>query len=142
MFVTVWIGILDLASGQMKTSNAAHEFPAVLHAGGDFEYFRDKHGFVLAGLPGSKYKEEGFSLNAGDFIFVYTDGVTEATRADGELFGMKRLKQSLDAHKELKPDELLPAVRKDIDAFVGDAPQFDDITMLAVRLNQPGKEKR
>jgi len=142
MFVTVWIGILDLATGQMKTSNAAHEFPAVLHAGGDFEYFRDKHGFVLAGLPGSKYKEEGFSLNAGDCIFVYTDGVTEATRADGELFGMKRLKQSLDAHKELKPDELLPAVRKDIDAFVGDAPQFDDITMLAVRLNQPGKEKR
>jgi len=141
MFVTVWIGYLDLVTGQLDTSNAGHEFPAIMHKGGDYEFFKDKHGLVLAGMPGHGYKEEHLILKPGDSIFLYTDGVTEATRSDKEMFGMDRLKDSLNRCKDMSPEQLLGEIRKDIDDFVGEAPQFDDITMLSVRLNEMNELK-
>ena len=134
-FVTVWLGILTISTGELVEANAGHEKPIRMHAGEDFEVLRTKHGLVMGGMSGVKYREDSMMLGSGDVVFMYTDGVTEATNKDKEQFGEKRLVESLNSHKELEPDELLPAVRRDIDAFVGEASQFDDLTMLALKIN-------
>lgn len=138
MFITAFEGVLDLDTGDFDYVNAGHEIPFIKRNGQDFEEYKIRSGFVLAGMDGMKYKAGHLKLEPGDRLFQYTDGVTEATSASMELFGMERLKQSLNAHKELSPEELLPAIKKDIDVFVGDAPQFDDISMLC--LDYHGKE--
>jgi len=130
MFVTVWLGIYDFTTHILTTSNAGHEFPAVKHANAPFEFFHDKHGFVLAGMAGSAYKEEQIPLNPGDTIFVYTDGVTEATSKEQTLYGESRLLDSLNAADSHYPSDLIVSVKTGIDRFVDSAPQFDDITML------------
>ncbi len=135
MFVTVWLGILDLNTGLMTCSNAGHEYPVLRRAGGEYELIKDKHGFVLAGMEDSRYKEYELSLKPGDKLFLYTDGVAEATDANNELFGTDRMLTSLNAAAELSPKETLNAMRRDIDQFVGDAPQFDDITMISFELS-------
>lgn len=132
MFVTVWLGILTLSTGNMVCANAGHEYPAVRKAGGEYELFRDKHGFVLAGMEGLKYREYEINLNPGDALFVYTDGVAEATNKNDELFGTERMLTALNHGKKMECKNLLKTVRDEIDGFVGDAPQFDDITMLSV----------
>ena len=134
MFVTVWIGILDITTGEMNCANAGHEFPAICRADGSYELIRDKHGLVLAGMLGVKYTEYNLKLNKGDKLFVYTDGVPEATDAENELYGTDRMLSVLNNHKGVSPQELLSAVLNDIDAFVKDAPQFDDITMLSLMM--------
>lgn len=133
MFVTVWLGILEISTGILRASNAGHEYPAIKRADGKFELFKDKHGFVVGGMDGIKYKEYEVQLSKGDTIFLYTDGVTEATNAKNELFGNDRLVNALNIKDDCTAIELLTCIKSEIDKFVGDAPQFDDITMMAVK---------
>lgn len=135
MFVTVWLGILDLKTGLLTAANAGHEYPALARAGCPFELVKDRHGLVLAGMEGSRYRDYELQLNPGDKLFLYTDGVTEATSADNELFGNDRLVSSLNSHPFTTCEALISDVTQGINAFVGDAPQFDDITMLSLVLN-------
>jgi len=136
MFVTVWIGIMKISEGTMKCANAGHEYPAISRKDGPFEILKDKHGFVVAGMPGAKYREYEISLSAGDTLFVYTDGVAEATNAKNELYGTDRMLSALNKVSDKRPADMLPAVKEDINAFVGSAPQFDDITMLVMKMNE------
>ena len=142
MFITVWLGILDLKTGHMTASNAGHEYPTVCPPGGRFEMIRDKHGFVIGGMDGVKYTDYELQLEAGARLFVYTDGVPEATNAAGELFGTERLLSALNSCADGTPEQILQAVRAAMDEFVGDAPQFDDITMLCMEYAGPEKPVR
>lgn len=141
MFVTVWLGILEVSTGRLTCANAGHEYPALRRAGGEYELVKDEHGFVLAGMEGVRYREYELELASGDELYVYTDGVAEATNADEVLFGTDRMLEALNSHLGAGPDILLPKVKEVIDSFVGNAPQFDDITMLGLRYLGPQKEE-
>lgn len=132
LFITAFEGVLDLVTGEFCFVNAGHEMPFIAKAGHAYEPYKLKPGFVLAGMENIKYQSGSIRLSPGDKIFQYTDGVTEATNAAYELYGMERLADVLSKNSAKKPAELLPAVKADLDAFVGEAPQFDDITMLSV----------
>ena len=119
----------------MVTASAGHEYPAICRADGSFEFQKDRHGFVLGGMNGSRYKEDTYLLQPGDSLFVYTDGVAEASNAEDELFGMDRMLTSLNKSPHASPDELIQILLDDIEEFTGDREQFDDITMLAFRFN-------
>ena len=140
MFVTAWIGILDLDTGEMVCSNAGHEYPMLLRAGGSYTVLRDQHSLALAAMEGVPMKEYTLTLNPGDRLFVYTDGVPEAINEAEEQYGMKRLADVLNGHRDLPPKELLPVVRQDIRDFVGKAEQFDDITRLGFHWMGPMAE--
>lgn len=130
MFVTAWMGILDISTGKLKYANAGHNPPLLKRADGTFEYLRSRAGFVLAGLEGFRYRVNELDLNPGDRLFLYTDGVPEATNAQSELYGEDRLLDFMNQNAAMQATDLLPALKANIDAFVGSAPQFDDITML------------
>lgn len=130
MFVTVWLGIVDLATGRMKCANAGHEYPMLMRAGGDFELFKDRHGLALAAMEGVRYREYEIELHPGDRLFVYTDGIPEAIDEQVEQYGVERLTGALNAVKDEDLKDALPAIRRDIADFAGGAEQFDDITML------------
>lgn len=132
MFVTAWLGILDLKTGILRFVNAGHNPPLVRRGGGEFEYLKARSGLVLAGMDGIKYKTNEMQLLPGDVIFLYTDGVTEATNGENELYGEERLLTCVNKSFTGSTEELIENVKKDVDSFVGDAPQFDDITMLSV----------
>ena len=132
LFITAFEGVLDLVTGEFLYVNAGHEMPFISKAGADFEFHKIRAAFVLAGMEGMKYRAGSMTLEPGDKIFQYTDGVTEATNVNNELYGMDRLGAILNKVKGEKPNEILPAVKADIDEFVGAAPQFDDITMLCL----------
>lgn len=138
MFVTVWLGILEISTGIMTCANAGHEYPAIKRADGAFELFKDPHGMVCAAMEGMRYKEYELQFAPGDILFVYTDGVPEATDNKEELFGTDRMLDTLNHLERYNPDDILKGVRRSVDQFVGDAPQFDDLTMLA--LIYKGKE--
>ena len=142
LFVTVWLGILDLTTGKGVAANAGHEHPALRRAGGAFELVEYRHSPALATMEGLRFREHDFELCPGDTLFVYTDGVPEATDATPELFGNERMLRSLNVAKDRPLGELLHAVRADIDAFIGDAPQFDDITMLAMTYYGTGPSRK
>ena len=132
LFITAFEGVLDLVTGEFVYVNAGHEMPFICKAGGDFEPYKIRAAFVLAGMEGMKYRAGSMTLEPGDKIFQYTDGVTEATNVNNELYGMERLGTILNKVKNGTPHDILPAVKKDIDSFVGEADQFDDITMLCL----------
>ena len=132
MFVTVWLGILDIPTGTLTAANAGHEYPALRRADGSFELLRDRHGLVLGGMEGSKYREYTVSLQAGDRLFVYTDGVPEATDAAQAAFGTDRMLDALNREPDAGPAALLRNVRAAVGEFVKDAEQFDDLTMLCI----------
>ena len=132
LFITAFEGVLDLVNGDFRFVNAGHEIPYICKKGGNFEPYKVRAGFVLAGMEGIRYKCGELRLDVGDKIFQYTDGVTEATNANNELFGMDRLTDILGENSALPPAELLPKIKEYIDKFVGEAPQFDDITMLCL----------
>lgn len=134
MFVTVWLGILEISTGKMKCANAGHEYPAIMRKGGDFALYKDKHGFVLAGMENARYREYELELGAGDRLFVYTDGVPEATNASADLYGTDRMIAALNQNPGCSCRQLLEALHQDVDTFVGQAPQFDDITMLCIEM--------
>lgn len=135
MFVTAWMGFLNTKTGAVSFANAGHNPPLVRHADGSFEYLKVRAGFVLAGMEGVKYRKNELQLEAGDVIYLYTDGVTEATNINDELYGEDRLLKLLNAHPNVTMEELLAIVKADVFAFAGEAPQFDDITMLAIKFN-------
>ena len=136
MFITVWIGILDLKTGVLTTSSGGHEYPAIYH-GDQFVLFKDRHGLVVGGYLGTKYPEETLQLKPGDIIFVYTDGVAEAQNSSEEFYGCDRLLLALnhviEKNKEAGPKEMIEGVTEELDKFVQDAEQFDDTTMLCVK---------
>ena len=133
MFATCWMGILTISTGHLITANAGHENLALYRKGQGFELVKDRHGLPLAAMEGSRYRTHELDMNHGDALFIYTDGVPEATNASDELFGMERAVEALNKVGEKTPQEIIVSVREDIDAFVGDAPQFDDMTMLCLR---------
>lgn len=135
-FVTAWMGILDLQTGLIKFANAGHNPPLVKHKDGSYEFLKGKVNFVLAGMDMVKYKEQELQLQPGDEIYLYTDGVTEAHNSNNELFGENRLLESLNSTKGMSVEDICKKVKEDVDAFVCDAEQFDDITMLCVQLNE------
>ena len=139
LFITAFEGVLDLVTGEFVYVNAGHEMPFICKAGGNFEPYKIRAAFVLAGMEGMKYRAGSMILEPGDKIFQYTDGVTEATNINNELYGMERLGAILNKVKNVTPHEILPAVKKDIDEFVGEADQFDDITMLCLEYKEKMK---
>ena len=130
MFVTAWMGILDLKTGKLQFANAGHNPPLLKRADGSFEYLKTRAGFVLAGMEGISYRVGELMLTPGDRMFLYTDGVPEATNADNKFYGEDRLLKFMNENSTVDAAALLPALKANIDEFVGDAPQFDDITML------------
>lgn len=144
MFVTVWLGILEISTGRLTCANAGHEYLVLKRAGGDYALIKDKHGFVLAGMEGTRYKEYEIQMEPGDRMFLYTDGVAEATNAYNELYGTNRMLDALNRNKDTGCEILLCRMKEEIDTFVGEAPQFDDITMLGLELmpqNGPAMKK-
>lgn len=133
MFVTVWLGVYEISTGHLTAANAGHEYPAIRRAGGRFELFKEPHGFVLAGMENARYREYELEIGVGDTLFLYTDGVTEATDGANTLYGTDRMLAALNRNCQLDPERLLHEVKADLDGFVGAAPQFDDITMLSLQ---------
>ena len=132
MFVTVWLGVLEISSGKLAAANAGHEYPTIQRKDGRFELYRDRHGFVLGGLKEARYKEYELHMSPGDKLFVYTDGVPEATAVDGGMYGTDRMIAALNTCADGSPAKILESVRDSVDAFVGDAEQFDDLTMMCL----------
>lgn len=135
MFVTAWMGIIELKTGHVDFANAGHNPPLVRRKNGRFEYLRSRPGLVLAGMEGIKYRKNELCLDSGDEIFLYTDGVTEATDAEEKLYGEERLLNFLNTLADLPSEEICNAVKEDVARFVGETPQSDDITMLCFRYN-------
>ena len=137
MFVTVWLGILDLKTGLMRCCNAGHEYPALMRAGGDFELLKDKHGLFLGARPGIPRCEYEIQLESGDRLFVYTDGVPEALNESAEQYGTARMIDHLNTLKDQPQDRLLSGMLENVRRFAGEAEQFDDITMLGITWTRP-----
>ena len=136
MFVTVWVGILELSTGKLTAANAGHEYPYLMR-NGKFEMFKDKHGFVVGGMEGTRYKEYEIQLEPGDALFVYTDGVPEANDENRNLFGMDRLTEALNRDPEGDCRIQIQNVKQAVKDFVKDADQFDDLTMLCMKYYGP-----
>ena len=132
MFVTVWFGILETTTGKITAANAGHECPAVIQTDGRFDLMKDKHGFIVGGMENIRYKEYEMTLKPGSKLFVYTDGVPEATNASNEMFGTGRMLDALNKDPAASPQMILRHVREAVDDFVKGAEQFDDITMMCV----------
>ncbi len=133
LFVTAWLGVLEFSTGIVTCVNAGHEPPAIFRKDGSYEYLQTASGFVLAGIEDMAYEQATFLMKPGDMLYLYTDGVTEATDANEELYGLERLLTCLNRCVGQEPRELLASIQADIDSFVKEAPQFDDITMLALK---------
>ena len=132
MFVTVWLGILDLTNGRLVASNAGHEYPVLRKAGQPFEFVKDRHGLVIGAMEESRYSEYELTLEPGDALFLYTDGLAEATNAEEELFGADRIIEALSDMGEASPRQVLETAHAAVDVFVKEAEQFDDLTMMCV----------
>ena len=133
MFVTAWVGILEISTGKLTAANAGHEYPTIYNAAeGSFSLIRDKHGFVIGGMEDMIYRQYEIQLHPGDKLFVYTDGVPEATNSSDELFGTNRMLDALNSSPGDRPRQILSNVREAVSEFVGSAEQFDDLTMLCL----------
>ncbi|MBR2214099.1 MAG: SpoIIE family protein phosphatase [Eubacterium sp.] len=133
MFVTAWFGILELSSGNLTCANAGHEYPVICREGKKYELFKDKHGLVLGGMSESKYTEYTIKLDKGDVLYVYTDGVPEATDKDLNQMGMEYMIDALNGINSTNPEAVISEMHNAIDDFIKGAEQFDDITMLCIR---------
>lgn len=140
MFITAFEGVLNLKTGELRYVNAGHEIPFLCRKGGMFEPYKVRAGFVLAGMQGIRYRAGSIQLEPGDKVFQYSDGIPEAINREKAPYGMKRLESVLAKNSEKAPSELLPLVKADVDAFVGDADQFDDITMLCIEFKGNGRK--
>ena len=141
LFVTVWAAVLEISTGKGVAANAGHEHPALRRADGAYELQVYRHSPAVATMGGMRFREHSFELNPGDSLFVYTDGVAEATSAQNELFGSERMIDALNVNPGAEPEEVLSNVMHGIDAFVADAEQFDDITMLCLKYNGSADRK-
>ena len=133
MFITVWLGFLDLTDGKIIAANAGHEYPILKRPDGGFELVHDKHGFVIGGMSGMKYREYELQLEPGATLFLYTDGLPEATNSEGVLFGTDRVLDTLNSLSDPDPKTALEVIDEAVDVFVGEAEQFDDLTMLCLQ---------
>ena len=133
MFITVWLGILEISTGKVTACNAGHEYPAIYRSGSGFELFKDKHGFVVGGMSGVRYRDYEFIMQPSDALFLYTDGVAESTNSAEELYGVERMLSALNKVPDGSPEVILEKVRESVDEFVDQAPQFDDLTMMCVK---------
>ena len=132
MFVTVWLGILEISTGKLTAANAGHEYPILKKPGQSFELFRDRHGLVVGAMDGVRYREYEILMEPGAKLFVYTDGLAEAVNGELEQFGTERVIEALRGREDETPEVLLGTVNDAVKKFVGDAPQFDDLTMMCV----------
>lgn len=132
MFVTVWMGVLEVSTGRLTAANAGHEYPILKRPGMSFELFKDRHGLVLGAMDGVRYREYEIQMEPGTKLFVYTDGLSEATNGSTVQFGTDRTIDALRGREDGSPEELVRAVLDAVETFVADAPQFDDLTMLCV----------
>ncbi len=130
LFVTAWMGILEITNGTLTYVNAGHNPPLIKKADGEFEYIRERGGFVLAGMDDVKYRQSTRTLKPGERLFLYTDGVTETTDTRQQLYGEKRLQDFLNSHSSCDTEKMLKELQTDLQGFADSAPQFDDITML------------
>ena len=135
MFVTVWFGIMDISTCHVTAANAGHEYPIIKKADGNFELFKDKHGLVVGAMEGIRYREYEFEIEKNGVLFLYTDGAPEATDEENKLFGTDRMIETLNRDPNLPPEMLVNTMKESIDEFVGEAPQFDDLTMLCIKYN-------
>lgn len=135
MFVTVWLGILTISTGELIQASAGHEYPVIKKRDGDYELVITDNGLVIGFMKNVEYGDLVFNLNSGDSLFMYTDGLTEATNAEDIRYEVEGMLGALNRHKDDEPDSLLPDVKKEVDAFVKEAPQFDDLTMMILRYN-------
>ena len=140
LFVTVWLAIINLKTGDGMAANAGHEHPALRPKDGEFHLVEYKHSPAVAMMEGMKFREHPFHLNPGDTIFVYTDGVPESTDKGNRLFGNDRMLDALNRHDESDPRTILDDVSAGISEFIGDAEQFDDTTMLCFRYKGPKQD--
>ena len=140
MFLTAWIGILELSTGKLTACNAGHEYPIIKHPDGSYVMYKDKHGLVLGAMQHMKYDEYEIQLEPGSKIFVYSDGLPEATNKDEKMFGVNRVVEALNENPDDSPEQTLQNMIKAVDAFVEDAEQFDDLTMLC--LEYKGKQNQ
>ncbi len=138
MFVTAWMGMYDLQSGKLTCVNAGHNPPLLRRANGQYEYLKIHVNFVLGGMEGIRYRAQELYLHEGDQLFLYTDGVTEAADLKYRLYGEDRLRDRLNSMADCAPRDVLNWVAEDVRLFVGDAPQVDDITMLAFHVFDSG----
>ncbi len=136
LFVTVWLGVLTLSTGNLICANAGHEYPVLKRNGKNFTLLVSDHCPPLAAMEDMQFENKTIQLYAGDELFLYTDGVPEAKSASGERFGMERMIEILNNNKELSPKMLLKKMKQEIDSFIGDCDQFDDVTMLGFRYNR------
>lgn len=146
LFVTVWLAIIEISTGKGLAANAGHEHPAIRRKGGEYELVVYRHSPAVAAMEGMKFKEHEFQMEPGDNLYIYTDGVAEATDAQNEMYGTERMISALNRNPDADAKTLLKTVRKDVDDFVKDAPQFDDITMLCFEYygpeGCPGQDKK
>ena len=133
MFVSVWLGILEISTGKMICSNAGHEYPAIKKAGGAFELLEDDHGLPIGLYDDSAYTDYEIELKKGDVVFVYTDGVPEAATTERKQFGIDRMLETLNNNSDAAPQDFLKSVNTAVDDFTGGASQFDDLTMLCLK---------
>ena len=136
-FVTIWVAVLEISTGKGVASNAGHEHPVLRRAGGSYELVIYRHSMPVGTMEGIRFEQHEFQLNPGDSIFVYTDGVAEATNGDDELYGTERMLSALNSEPDAQPEQVLGNVMNDINGFVDGAEQFDDITMLCIRYMGP-----
>ena len=132
MFVTVWLGVLDIPSGKLIAVNAGHEYPILKKPGGCYELYKDRHGMAVGMMEGIRYREYELQLEPESRVFVYSDGLAEANNCEEKLFGIDRTIAALNEVPDADAEETLNAVRRAVDTFVGDAPQFDDLTMMCI----------
>ena len=140
MFVTVWMAVLDLATGRGVAANAGHTYPCISRSAGSFELVSDEHDMMLAIIENKRFRQHEFTLDPGDCLFVYTDGVSEAMNEKEELFGTERMLNALNEDSDAVPEELLKTVREEVDSFAGDAEQYDDITMMCLKYHGAGAD--
>ena len=140
MFVTVWLGILEISTGKLTATNAGHERPAIKGPDGQFELIRDSHDFVVGGMDGIPYREAEYQLEPGSTLFLFTDGLAEAQNSEEVLFGEDRISEALNKEPEVSPRQILANVTDSVSRFVGPAEQFDDLTMLCLRYNGPQEQ--
>jgi len=133
LFVTVWLGILEISTGHVTASNAGHEYPAIYRPGEGYTLFKTKQSPAVATMEGLRFKASEFTLNPGDDLYLYTDGVAEATNSSEELYGTDRMIDALNHTDGMSVEEILRTMKKSVDDFTGEAPQFDDITMLSLK---------
>ena len=132
MFVTVWLGILNLETGVLTCSNAGHEYPLVRGRDGVFRILKDQHGLVVGALAKSVYRDYEIRMEPGNAVFVYTDGVVEANNENGDFYGLERLETALNRLADQSPKDILEGIKADVNTFAGNASQFDDLTMLCL----------